>query len=60
MGSGGWTRVVALVLVVGLAAGIGVPYLVQAGVPLWAATLLVLVVMGVPTGMIMRAERRPD
>lgn len=60
MGSGNWTRIVALVLVAGLVAGIGVPYLVQAGVPLWMATVLVLLVVGVPIGMILRAERRPD
>lgn len=57
---GNWTRIVALVLTFGLIVGIGVPYLMQAGVPLWLSMVLVLLVIGVPIGMILRAERRPD
>ncbi|MFC7340609.1 hypothetical protein [Saccharopolyspora griseoalba] len=41
-------RVIGLVLAVGMAAGVGGPYLVQAGVPIWAVMLLVLLALGVP------------
>jgi hypothetical protein len=41
-------RVIALVLAVGMAGGLGGPYLVQAGVPIWTVLLLVLLALGVP------------
>ncbi|MCI2420476.1 hypothetical protein MOQ72_23795 [Saccharopolyspora sp. K220] len=50
-------RVIALVLAVGMIAGIGAPYLVQAGVPLWAVLLLVLIVLAVPIVAVTRADR---
>jgi hypothetical protein len=50
-------RVIALVLAVGMIAGIGAPYLVQAGVPLWAVLVLVLIVLAVPVVAVARSER---
>ncbi|MEU5850182.1 hypothetical protein [Saccharopolyspora shandongensis] len=50
-------RVIALVLAIGMIAGIGAPYLLQAGVPLWTVLLLVLIVLAVPIVAVVRAER---
>ncbi|MEV0703476.1 hypothetical protein AB0I53_36945 [Saccharopolyspora sp. NPDC050389] len=50
-------RVVALVLAVGMIAGIGAPYLLQAGVSLWAVLLLVLIVLAVPVVAVVRSDR---
>lgn len=51
------TRCVAVVLAVGLVAGFTLPYLVQAGVPLWTGVLLSLVVLAVPVIAVVRADR---
>ncbi|MGP4020235.1 hypothetical protein [Saccharopolyspora sp. 5N708] len=50
-------RVIALVLAVGMIAGIGAPYLLQAGVPLWTVLLLVLIVLAVPIVAVARSDR---
>ncbi|MGW3467887.1 hypothetical protein ACWDKQ_05315 [Saccharopolyspora sp. NPDC000995] len=50
-------RVIALVLALGMIAGLGAPYLLQAGVPLWAVLLLVLIVLAVPVVAVTRGDR---
>ncbi|GAA2355482.1 hypothetical protein GCM10009854_36940 [Saccharopolyspora halophila] len=51
-------RIVALVLAVGMAAGMGIPYLVQAGVPVWTAVLLAVAVLAVPIIAMNRDKTR--
>jgi hypothetical protein len=50
-------RVIAAVLAVGMIAGLGAPYLLEAGVPLWAVLLLVLIVLAVPVVAVARTDR---
>lgn len=57
MGHGAGTRVVALLLVFGLGAGLGVPYLTQAGVPMWGILLLAALVIAIPVTLVARSER---
>ena len=51
-------RVIAFVLAFGMAAGLGVPYLVQAGVPIWTVLLLVLLALGIPVLAMARDKSR--
>lgn len=50
-------RAIALVLALGMIAGLGAPYLLQAGVPLWVVLLLVLIVLAVPVVAVARGDR---
>lgn len=58
MGHGRATRVIALVLCLGMVVGFTSTYLVSAGVPVWLVLLLAVVVIGVPVVAALRAE--PD
>ncbi|MER7014662.1 hypothetical protein ABT324_24820 [Saccharopolyspora sp. NPDC000359] len=50
-------KLIATVLAFGMIAGIGAPYLLQAGFPLWVVLLLVLVVLAVPVVAVLNSER---
>ncbi|QIZ34041.1 hypothetical protein [Saccharopolyspora sp. ASAGF58] len=50
-------RLIALVLALVMIAGLGAPYLLQAGVPLWMVLLLVLIVLAVPVVAVARSDR---
>nr|WP_218888933.1 hypothetical protein [Saccharopolyspora hordei] len=50
-------RLVAVLLAVGLVSGMGAPYLLQAGFPLWTVLLLVVVVLAVPVAAVLHSER---
>ncbi len=58
MGQGRATRVIALVLCLGLVVGFASTYLVSAGVPVWIVLVLALLVVGVPVAAMLRQE--PD
>lgn len=50
-------RLIAIVLAVGLVSGMGAPYLIQAGFPLWTVLLLVVIVLAIPVTAVLYAER---
>lgn len=54
----GAARVVALILAVGMVAGVASTYLVQAGLPMWLVVLAVLLVLAVPVVAAVRSGRR--
>ncbi|MHA6800692.1 hypothetical protein [Bounagaea algeriensis] len=58
MGQGKATRMIAVLLVFGLAAGFGLPHLSQAGVPMWLVLVLAMLLVGLPVYAVARAERR--
>ncbi|GAA2781652.1 hypothetical protein GCM10010470_14480 [Saccharopolyspora taberi] len=51
-------KAIALLLSVGMVAGLAGTYLAEAGVPLWVVGLAVLVVLAVPMVAAVRADRK--
>ena len=58
MSSGKFTRVVALLLALGLVVGFAASYLSQAGVPGWMIVVISLVVLAVPVVAVLYSGDR--
>ncbi|MBA8825811.1 hypothetical protein FHX42_003177 [Saccharopolyspora lacisalsi] len=57
MRPGGATRVIALVLCLGMVVGFSSTYLVAAGLPVWLVLLLAILVVATPTVAATRSGR---
>jgi hypothetical protein len=55
---GGWVRAVALLIVVGMVASLGYSALVAAQAPLGVVVVIVVLLVGVPIGLLARGEGR--
>lgn len=60
MRPGGASKIIALLLVVGLVAGFAATYLVQAGLPVWLILLVVMLVVVVPVVAAARSGREDE
>lgn len=58
MRPGGATRLIALLLCLGMVVGFAATYLLSAGVSGWVVLVAAILVLGVPIGAAMRARSR--